>query len=234
MKKLIASLLIGPALIVSVLGALSANAHRPAQTTPVTVTVHRVDAFCDPETSRQDFYPIIRIGAAPNQVSHKFDDEVTDDDNHLIWYWTFTANDVDDTETALPIQIELWDQDGAWPFNLDPDDKVDIHPDADKTELAITFNVVAGTWTVDMGAPGPAGDPPFGNRVLWRGSSGTDCAEVQIDIGASATGDSDHDGLLASWERFGLDVDADGTLDVDLPAMGADPDHKDIFVEAAW
>lgn len=234
MKKLIASLLIGPVMLVIVLGALSVNAHRPAQTTPVTVTVHRVDAFCDPETSGQDFYPIIRIGAAPNQVSHKFDDEVTEDDNHVIWYWTFTANDVDDTDTALPIQIELWDQDGGWPFDIDPDDKVDIHPDADKTELAITFNVVAGTWTVDMGAPGPAGDPPFGNRVVWRGGSGTDCAEVQIDISASANGDNDGDGLLDSWERFGLDVDADGHLDVDLPAMGADPDHKDIFVEADW
>jgi len=234
MHKLVASLLIGPALIAIVLSALNANAHRPAQTTPVTVTVHRVDAFCDPETSGQDFYPIIRIGEGANRVSHKFNDEVTTDDNHVDWYWTFTALDIDDTNTALPIQIELWDQDGGWPFDADPDDKVDIHPDADKTELAITFNVVAGMWTVDMGAPGPIGDPPFGNRVVWRGSSGDDCAEVQIDLSASDNGDADEDGLLDSWERFGLDVDADGTLDVDLPALGADPDHKDIFVEADW
>jgi Tol biopolymer transport system component len=43
--------------------------------------------------------------------------------------------------------------------------------------------------------------------------------------------DSDGDGLLDSWERNGIDVDLDGTIDLDLPAMGADPMHKDIFLE---
>jgi hypothetical protein len=37
MRKLVASLLSGLGLVVIVAGALSANAHRPAQTTPVTV-----------------------------------------------------------------------------------------------------------------------------------------------------------------------------------------------------
>ena len=43
--------------------------------------------------------------------------------------------------------------------------------------------------------------------------------------------ESDGDGLLDSWETDGFDADGDGTIDVDLPAMGADPDHKDVFVE---
>jgi Tol biopolymer transport system component len=43
--------------------------------------------------------------------------------------------------------------------------------------------------------------------------------------------DTDGDALLDSWETDGLDVDADGTIDLDLPAMGADPMHKDIFLE---
>ena len=43
--------------------------------------------------------------------------------------------------------------------------------------------------------------------------------------------DSDGDGLPDSWETNGLDVDGDGTVDVDLPAMGADPMHKDVFME---
>ena len=34
-----------------------------------------------------------------------------------------------------------------------------------------------------------------------------------------------------SWEKDGIDTDGDGTADLDLPAMGADPDHKDIFIE---
>ena len=33
------------------------------------------------------------------------------------------------------------------------------------------------------------------------------------------------------WETDGIDTNSDGTIDLDLPAMGADPRHKDIFVE---
>ena len=43
--------------------------------------------------------------------------------------------------------------------------------------------------------------------------------------------DSDGDGLSDSWEIHGVDVDGDGAVDLDLPAMGSDPDHKDVFVE---
>jgi Calx-beta domain/HYR domain len=43
--------------------------------------------------------------------------------------------------------------------------------------------------------------------------------------------DTDGDALLDTWEKDGLDIDGDGTVDLDLPAMGADPMHKDIFVE---
>ena len=41
--------------------------------------------------------------------------------------------------------------------------------------------------------------------------------------------DSDGDGLLDAWETVGF-VAANGTF-VDLPAMGADPQRKDVFVE---
>lgn len=45
------------------------------------------------------------------------------------------------------------------------------------------------------------------------------------------TVDTDGDGLPDNWEKYGLDTDGDGIVDVDLPALGADPNHKDIFVE---
>jgi len=44
-------------------------------------------------------------------------------------------------------------------------------------------------------------------------------------------GDSDQDGLSDKWEQDGIDIDGDGSVDLDLPAIGADPLHKDIFVE---
>lgn len=48
--------------------------------------------------------------------------------------------------------------------------------------------------------------------------------------------DTDGDGLLDHWERAGggVDIAGDGTLDVDLAALGADELHKDLFVELDW
>src|SRR5262245_10672983 len=46
--------------------------------------------------------------------------------------------------------------------------------------------------------------------------------------------DSDGDGLPDDWERNGVDLDGDGVIDLDLPSLGADPLHKDIFVEMDW
>jgi hypothetical protein len=43
--------------------------------------------------------------------------------------------------------------------------------------------------------------------------------------------DTDGDGLWDDWEQFGIDTDANGTIDLNLPAMGANPMHKDIFLE---
>ncbi|MBI1741614.1 DUF11 domain-containing protein [Candidatus Acetothermia bacterium] len=43
--------------------------------------------------------------------------------------------------------------------------------------------------------------------------------------------DTDGDGLPDDWEKNGLDINGDGIIDLDLPALGADPNHKDIFVE---
>ncbi|MHC4976443.1 MAG: hypothetical protein ACYTF7_07535 [Planctomycetota bacterium] len=43
-------------------------------------------------------------------------------------------------------------------------------------------------------------------------------------------GDRDQDGLLDAWEEDeGIDIDGDNV--VDIPLMGADPDHKDLFIE---
>lgn len=48
---------------------------------------------------------------------------------------------------------------------------------------------------------------------------------------STPTTDTDGDGLFDLWEMNGYDADGNGTIDVDFPAMGADPLHKDIFVE---
>ncbi|TCO46329.1 hypothetical protein EV646_107354 [Kribbella antiqua] len=43
--------------------------------------------------------------------------------------------------------------------------------------------------------------------------------------------DTDGDSLPDTWETSGYDANGDGTIDVNLPAMGANPTKKDLFVE---
>jgi hypothetical protein len=48
---------------------------------------------------------------------------------------------------------------------------------------------------------------------------------------APAATDTDGDSLPDAWETNGYDANGDGTVDVDLPGMGATPNKKDLFVE---
>jgi hypothetical protein len=56
---------------------------------------------------------------------------------------------------------------------------------------------------------------------------------IKITIEANDK-DTDGDGLYDSWEKNGIDFDLDGNIDLDLLALGADWEHKDIFVEADY
>jgi hypothetical protein len=47
----------------------------------------------------------------------------------------------------------------------------------------------------------------------------------------AATMDSDGDDIPDEWERNGYDADGDGTIDIDLPALGADPRRPDVLLE---
>jgi hypothetical protein len=51
---------------------------------------------------------------------------------------------------------------------------------------------------------------------------------------ATTQQDSDGDGLLNSWETTGIDVNRDRRIDLSLKALGANPLHKDIFVEVDY
>jgi hypothetical protein len=46
--------------------------------------------------------------------------------------------------------------------------------------------------------------------------------------------DTDGDSLYDSWEEEGIDFDKNGEVDLDLPMLGADWEHKDIFIEADY
>jgi hypothetical protein len=93
--------------------------------------------------------------------------------------------------------------------------------------LRASSNVVGGT-TVDLYLSiQDLGDSFWDSAVFldnFYWSAGTAC-------NSGAAVDSDGDGLLDTWERDGLEVSGDF---VNLPAMGANPQRKDLFVEADW
>lgn len=93
--------------------------------------------------------------------------------------------------------------------------------------MTLEFNEKAlGTYAAEF-RPGEArAVDGEGERALIGGGSVTGSLEVNLD--------TDGDALLDYWETYGYDDDGDGVLDVDLPTLGANPKHKDIFVEIDW
>lgn len=80
----------------------------------------------------------------------------------------------------------------------------------------------------------PLTNRPLGSTisVQVRNPDGQLSASVDYALpAAEAELDSDGDDLLDTWEIDGFDADGDGIVDVDLPALGADPLRPDILVE---
>jgi hypothetical protein len=108
---------------------------------------------------------------------------------------------------------------------------------------SVTHDPSTGTTYAESSPVMRASTPVVGGQVVDVYLSVQDLGDSQYDSAAflddffwssgvscpsGAQADSDGDGLLDSWEEHGLTVNGEF---VDLPAMGADPDHKDIFVE---
>ena len=64
-------------------------------------------------------------------------------------------------------------------------------------------------------------------------SGSATCPDASYSLTAVIGGEADDDGdaLPDIWEENGVDTDGDEIVDLDLPAMGADPLHKDVFLE---
>ncbi len=72
------------------------------------------------------------------------------------------------------------------------------------------------------------------NGTLLREFPGVGSETQPVEILVETFADRDGDGLFDAWETSGLDINGDGTVDVDLPRFGASPMHKDLFLELDW
>jgi hypothetical protein len=92
-----------------------------------------------------------------------------------------------------------------------------------------------GRWRLEVPDPGPAG-AAFTATVTDHNGDTSEFSAFCADTDGNNTADNDGDSLCDDWEQFGIDDDGNGTNDLPLPLMpyGADPDHRDVFVEVDW
>jgi uncharacterized delta-60 repeat protein len=98
-----------------------------------------------------------------------------------------------------------------------------------------------GTITTDFALGDDSGVGTFAKSdgsilVVGRAFIGNDTDFAVARYSQPRTGqrgniDSDGDSLLDLWETVGVDANGDGTIDLDLPALGANPMRRDLFVE---
>ncbi len=190
---------------------------------PVTIritSVECVDEDCDAAgieaagESYPDFYAKVFMNGTEAQTNRAPDDleryEPTD--------WVVTTT-VDDAVTpTLPVGIQLWDHDST-----SGDDLGDLSPVRDKNGLDIVVDLASGSWSGETTASCAQGDGVDTDE--------DDYYPMKICFDITVGTDQDNDGLSDAWETNGVDVDGDGTIDLDLPAWGASPTHADVFLE---
>ncbi|MFJ5546287.1 hypothetical protein [Streptomyces sp. NPDC093225] len=225
------------ALLFGLVAWVGAPAAHAVPTVPVSVTVTSVDGVGDDldgiGRSDADFYAGVEFGTgtinATTTAGNSFGTHV-DDAPHITPFWVlsglvdpFTVNDV----PTANLTLSVWDHDDCdSPFCTDTgvtesdDDRLDIKSGAGET-VAVALDLRTGRWSGDVNWPT--------NCVTGDGGEAVKvCFDISVD---SASGDADGDGLLDGWERNGYNDDGNGTIDVDLPRFGAEPDHKDLFLE---
>lgn len=189
-----------------------------AATQPLTFTfTHVKELDCDEGLfvpCPNDFYPKVEIdGQGLDDGKERF---CCAHDTEFDPNWVFTR-EVDTSRATINIHVELWDQDDS-----SGDDQIDI-ADGPKS-LDIVVRLSECTWSAGA----------LSGTVNTRGTSkgsGNDSAEITFVINSARCNDTDSDGLFDGWETLGYDADGNGTVDVDLPVMGANPNRKDLFLE---
>lgn len=78
-------------------------------------------------------------------------------------------------------------------------------------------------------------DKPHLSAAIVDGVGNTsELSQACDDTDGDGNLDSDDDGLCDDWETAGIDYDGDGTIDLNLAALGARASRKDLFVEYDW
>jgi uncharacterized repeat protein (TIGR01451 family) len=207
--------------------------------TPVTVTITKISGTTLEAAGRKDadwYVGVTLDGVLTDTHGLRATDRATTEP-----FWQFKA-DVPAGPGTVAVGIQVWEADGcndafcttcnagggnicgrcAW-NDCSEDDHADVNPDPDLMDVELSVNLANGTWSGTTSGNCASGDNPDATALV--------CWDAAVD---STTGDDDGDSILDNWERYGADLDGDGRVDLDLPKMGANPLHKDLFLELDW
>ncbi len=217
------------ALVAATLVGVGANSAHAA-TVPVTVNITKLIQRDNPDpgvgNGQGDFKAQVEIDGTVFPFSSIKEDSPNNEPTDWVW-----SKNIDDTNGIIHIGISIFDDDSGV---LAPDDEIDINPTDNKLGLAINYDPITGDWTFDgndlpFDARTSTGDDDTAHAGVFEGG---EPATIDFEISKDSTnGDADGDGLLDGWERLGLDDNDDGVVDVNLPAMGANPLHQDLYLE---
>lgn len=145
-------------------------------------------------------------------------------DDTLIGVVNLSANPVASIPLTSTTNIFGFDGDGICSSSITP------HPAA--CPFGTTQYEGPGVSFASINPNGTAGVVNFSPAIAPNGGTAYFGLEAAIP---TTCADADGDGLCDDWERNGLTVYVNGVaVFVDLPAMGADPNHKDVFIQADY
>ncbi len=191
---------------------------------PVTVRITSVecgDDDCDAAgieaagESFPDFYAKFFVNGVETFTTNRAPDDLR---QYEPTDWILNITPDDSVSPTVAIGIQLWDHDST-----SGDDLGDLSPLRDKNGLDFTIDLKSGTWSGETSTSCVQGDGVDTDE--------DDYYSMKICFDVIVGTDQDRDGLSDDWETRGVDVDGDGTIDLDLPAWGARPDHADVFLE---
>ena len=194
---------------------------RPPVQRDVVVTVHGIysnaGSWIDIDGNSPDFYARVAVVESVIPITLADNRQGTGDDTNAVeqdWEYRFSFTDPE----SLIVLVEGWDDDS---FLAGDDDLLDAHPDPSMNRIVVGVDPDTGIRT-----DGVLGSTAF----CSRGDDGEYGVTICLSIRVEGT-DADADGIPDVWELEGIDVDGDGTIELDLPALGADPCRPTIVTE---
>ena len=178
---------------------------------PLTVTVTGV-GLLGPGTA--NFYAAVTINGVTQNTPQS-----GPNNSSIFVDWPITQ--MVDSNSPAVVSINLFDA---------GDGQIDINPGAGNKTINVKVDPLTGFFIGDLNWPstlsnGGGGDGRTGDLAFTTSSNGI-----------SSFQDKDGDGLPDLWEINGLDTDTNRADGVELPlnTWGANPNHKDLFLELDW